>query len=154
MPRIFLILPILLLAAAPARAQDADVPAAQLREAGTYHKLFVFEFRPGKTDDALEVLQATLVPAWRAAGVRVQVMEMLDGTRDVQLLIELRGGPATLAYAVPEQDAAAWAALVRIAGGAEEANEAVDRFIGHVARQSESLVFIRADPSPRPEPRP
>jgi hypothetical protein len=73
------------------------------------------------------------------------VMESLDGTRDVHLLIGLRDGPASPAYAVPPQDAAAWAALVRIAGGAEGANAAVDRFVGYVARQSETLVFIRSE---------
>lgn len=150
MPRTLLVVLALLLFAVPARAQDADIPVGQLREPGTYHRLFTFQLKPGKSDDALEVLYRTLVPAWRQAGVQVQVIESLDGTRDVLLMVELRDGPAALAYAVPQQDAAAWAALVRIAGNAEAANLALDQFIGYVERQSESLVFTRS-PQPAPE---
>ena len=127
----------------PLLAQDTDVPQAQEREAGTYFKLFQFEFHPGKTDDALSVLYDVLVPAWRKAGVQVQVIESLLQTKDVLLLIELKDGPRTLAFSVPDQDARAWAALVQLAGNAEAANQAVDRFVGYLVRQSESLVFIR-----------
>lgn len=143
MRRILLLVFGLLLPAGPASAQEPDVPQAQVREAGTYYRLFTLEFRPGKTDDALEILYATLVPAWRNAGVEVQVIESLLETKDVLILVELEKGPETLAYTVPEQDARAWAALVALAGDAESANRAVDRFIEFVARQSESLVFVR-----------
>ena len=124
-------------------AQDATVPQAQERSAGTYYKLFTLEFKPGKTDDALGILFEYLVPAWRAAGVEVRVIEALLQTRDVMLLIELEDGPGALRFAVPEQDARAWAALMERAGDPAAAEKAVDRFIGYVARQSESLVFIR-----------
>lgn len=144
MPRIVVSVVLMLLLRTPiALTQGHEVPKAQLRETGVYYKLFTLEFKPGKTDDALEVLYRALVPAWKEAGVSVQVMESLLGAKDVLLLIELKDGPRALAYTVPEQDAKAWASLMRIAGGAEAANAEVDRFIGHVARQSESLVFIR-----------
>lgn len=128
---------------AAAVAQETEIPEAQKREPGTYYKLFNLEFKPGKTDDALEILRGKLVPAWRESGVKVQLIEFLLQTKDVMLLIELKEGPESLGYEVPKQDAEAWAALVSTAGNAASANEIVDRFIGYVARQSESLVFIR-----------
>jgi hypothetical protein len=143
MTRVLLLLGALALSSARGAAQETEIPRAQQRGAGTYYKLFTFEFRPGKTDDALGVLFQTLVPAWIAAGVQVQVIESLLGTHDVRMLIELPQGPGTLSYTVPEQDARAWTALVRIAGSSQAANEAVDRFVGHLERQSEELVFIR-----------
>ena len=133
----------LVLSSSGVYAQDTGIPHAQPREAGTYYKLFILEFKPGKTDDALEVLNRTLIPAWREAGIKVHVFEQLLQTRDVFLLIDLKDGPNSLAYSVPEQDARAWAALVRIAGSAQAANHAVDELISMVQRQTETLVFER-----------
>lgn len=132
---------LLALAPAPARAQDADVPAAVRRE-GTYAFLYHVTFRPGKSDDGIQVLRDDLIPAWRDAGVEVTLYESLVGTRDVYLVLPLRDGPATLGWEVSPQDAETWTALVRRAGGGEAANRVVDRFIGFVERQSQDLVLL------------
>lgn len=138
-----LVIACIVMLALPAVVEAQDIPQAQERGPGTHYKMFTIEFAPGKTDDALSVLYDHLVPAWESAGVEIQVIEHLLQTRDVTLLIELEDGPAALAYEVPAQDARAWSALVQAAGGAEAAEKAVDRLIGFVARQSESLVFVR-----------
>jgi hypothetical protein len=143
MLRVVLLPFLLYLSFANAAAQEPDIPKAQSRGEGTYYKLFTIELKPGKTDDALEILNATLIPAWREAGVSVQVLEELVNTRDVLLLIELKDGPAALSYSVPRQDALAWARLVRIAGSAQAAEQAMDKFISYVSRQSETVVFQR-----------
>ena len=131
----------LLVVPTPSRAQDADVPRAVPRE-GSYAFLYRVTFRPGKSDEGIEILRDDLIPAWEAAGVDVVLYESLVGTRDITLVLPLHDGPGTFAWIVSPQDAETWAALVDRAGGPEEANAIVDRFIALVERQDQDFVVL------------
>jgi hypothetical protein len=122
-------------------AQD-NIPTEEKRKNGVYANFFHFEFLPGKTDDALNILNKTLIPAYRNAGVDVTVIEDLMGTKDVFMIIPLKSGPEYYSFVVPAQDAEAWKQLVKITGSAEKAEAQMDEFIGYVKRQSQTLVFI------------
>lgn len=122
--------------------QDVDNQMGQTRKNGFYANLFHFEFNPGKTDDALEILSEILIPAYGNAGVEVTLIEDLVGTKDVLLLIPLKDGPSYYNYIVPKQDAEAWEQLSRIAGSSEKAENEIDKFISFVRKQSQTLVFI------------
>jgi len=143
-PMLCLALTSTLLLPAPSSGQEPEVPGAVRRAGGEYATAFTITFSPGKVDEGVTILRDDLLPAWREAGIDATLIESLVGTRDVLLLLPLADGPSHYAWTVSPRDAAAWKALVRRAGGAAEANEAVDRLIGLVERQSEDLVYVRA----------
>lgn len=121
-------------------------PAAaggELRGGGSFANLFRFEFYPGKTDEGLEILTETLIPAYKKAGVEVTLIEDLLGTKDIYLIVPLREGPAYYSFTVPQQDAAAWKELIKLTGSAEKAEARLDKLIGYVKRQTQTLIFIR-----------
>lgn len=122
-------------------AQDIT-PKAELRRNGHFANMFRFVFKPGKSDEALEILKGTLLPAYRKAGIKVELIEDLMGTKDVYLIVPLRSGPNYYLYDVPPEDADAWKALMDMSGGPAEGEQRMDAFIGYVMQQSQSLVFV------------
>ncbi len=123
-------------------AAQVGVPKAELRRNGHFANLFHFEFKPGKSDEALEILKGSLLPAYRKAGIKAELVEDLLGAKDAYLIVPLRSGPNYYAYEVPPEDVDAWKALMETAGGAAEGEKRMDAFIGYVVKQSQSLVFI------------
>ena len=140
------VIAILLLLAACFSAIGQEEP--KQRSGGYFANLFQFEFAPGKTDEALSILESSLIPAYRRAGIDVTLVEDLLGTKDIYLLVELKSGPEYYSYDVPPQDMAAWQALHEIVG--EEGEQELDRFVGYLVRQSQTMVFVNRD-EPRQE---
>ncbi len=87
-------------------------------------------------------MKGTLVPAYRKAGIKAELIEDLLGTKDVYLIVPLRSGPNYYGYDVAPEDVDAWKALMETAGSPAEGEKRMDAFIGYVVRQSQSLVFI------------
>jgi hypothetical protein len=134
------ILAVALVIAATALVANAQEPVE--KKGGHFANLFTFEFKPGKTDEALGILRSTLIPAYEATGIHPTVIEDLLGTKDVILIVPLKNGPEYYKYEVPPQDAAAFKALIKNAGSPDKAEEQLDKFIGYVVRQSQKLVFV------------
>jgi len=134
------VLAILLLVLTAAVSASAQEPAE--KKGGHFANLFTFEFKPGKTDEALAILRNTLIPAYEATGIHPTVIEDLLGTKDVILIVPLKNGPEYYKFEVPPQDAAAFKALIKNAGSPDKAEEQLDKFIGYVVRQSQKLVFV------------
>ncbi len=130
------------LAAPVAVMAQGGVPKAELRRNGHFANMFRFEFKPGKSDEALEILKGILLPAYRKAGIKAELIEDLLGTKDVYLIVPLRSGPNYYGYEVPPEDVDAWTALMETAGGPAEGEKRMDAFIAYVVRQSQSLVFV------------
>lgn len=128
---------------APVPAQESGPPQAVKRGPGTYAHLFTIEFKPGKTDEGVQLLRKYLIPAWKSAGVEVTMMESLIGEKNVMLLIPLKDGPEYFEWTIPAQDAKAWAALSKQVG-ADKSEQVVDKFVGLLVRQSEDFVFLPA----------
>jgi len=57
-------------------------------------------------------------------------------------LIELKDGPRYYEYSMPKQDMLLFGELLRIAGTQEEAEIRLDKFIGLLERQSQTLVYV------------
>lgn len=127
---------------APAHAQAQDNPT-ETRSGGHFANLFQFTFKPGKSDEALEILNETRVPAYRDAGIDVTVIEDLLGTKDIFLLVPLRDGPAYFASEQPAQDMDAWRSLnAMFEGDAAAAERRLDAFVDLLDRQFQRLVFV------------
>ena len=123
--------------------QEQDAIKGVKRTGGTYANLFTFEFKPGKTDEGLEILNSTLIPAFKNAGVEVTIIEDLMGTKDLLALIELKEGPSFYEYVLPKQDLILFKELLKISGSEEEAEKSLDRFINLLVRQTQTLVYIK-----------
>lgn len=122
--------------------QESDANPGVKRTGGTYANLFKFEFKPGKTDEGLAILNSTLIPAFEAAGVKVTIIEDLMGAKDVMALIELEDGPSFYEFTVPRQDLRLFTELIRISGSEEEAEKRLNSFINLLVRQTQTLVFV------------
>lgn len=140
---VWLTVALTLILAVPVLAQESGPPQAVKRGPGTYAHLFTIEFKPGKTDEGVELLEKYLIPAWKSAGVEVTMMESLIGEKNVMLLIPLKDGPEYFEWTIPAQDAKAWAALSKQVG-ADKSEQVVDKFVGLLVRQSEDFVFLPA----------
>lgn len=112
------------------------------RGEGQYANLFHFTFKPGKTDEGLEILNTKLLPAFDNAGIKVTLIEDLMGTKDIMALIPLEDGPSFYKFLVPKQDLRLLMELVKLAGTQEKAEEDLDSFINLLTNQSQTLVFI------------
>ncbi|MCA1749433.1 MAG: hypothetical protein ABR601_07410 [Parasphingopyxis sp.] len=127
----------------PVAAQPAEQESPTVRSDGHFANLFRFEFKPGKSDEALTILRETLLPAWRAAGVEARLVEDMLGTKDVWLFVPLENGPEYYAYETPPQDIRAWAALNALfEGDAAAAERRLDEFVDLLVRQQQALVFV------------
>ena len=123
--------------------QESDSIESIKRTGGIYSNLFKFEFKPGKTDEVLEILNSTLLPAFKNARVKVTIIEDLMGGKDILALIELKDGPSFYEYALPKQDLVLLKELLKISGSEEEAEKRLDKFINLLVRQTQTLVYIR-----------
>ncbi len=124
-------------------AQDNDSFEGVKRTGGDYANLFRFEFKPGKTDEGLEILNSTLIPAFKNAGVKVTIIEDLMGSKDILALINLKDGPSFYEYVLPKQDLILLKELLKLSGSEEEAEKRLDKFINLLVRQTQTLVYIR-----------
>jgi len=122
--------------------QESNDLRGQKRAEGHYANLFHFTFKPGKTDEGLEILNKRLLPAFNNAGIHVTLIEDLVGTKDVMALIPLEEGPRFYEYLVPGQDIKLIMELVKLTGSQEKAEEDLDKFINLLTKQSQTLVFI------------
>ena len=127
----------------PSTATAQSSSPTQVRQGGYFANMFRFEFRPGKSDEGLTILRDTLIPAYRKAGIDVQLIEDMVGTKDVYLIVPLRDGPAYYSFQTPPQDVQLWRELIKSVGGDEgKAEKRLDAFINLLVRQSQTLVFI------------
>ena len=133
---------ILLLISVTGFSQKSEATAGTERTNGWYANLFRFEFKPGKSDEGLTILNTVLLPAFKKAGVNVTVMEDLMGTKDVLMIIALKDGPEFYKYVVPAQDKILFDELIKLAGSEKEANAQLDKFVEILAKQSQTLVFV------------
>ncbi len=126
----------------PAAAVAQETTQPEVRSDGYFANFFHFEFKPGKSDEGLEILKETLIPAYRRAGVDVKLIEDMMGTKNLYLIIPLRSGPAYYSYVLPPQDADAWRALTAMSGDPAEAERRLDRFVDLLARQWQTMIFV------------
>ena len=132
----------LLLGANSLLAQDPLIFAEQKREDGTFANMFHFTFKPGKSDEGLELLRSSLIPAFLQSEINVTLIEDLMGTKDVMLIVPLEQGPSYYASTMPVQDQKLWASLNTLLGSPEKAEEQLDKFVGLLEKQSQTLVFL------------
>lgn len=122
--------------------QEIDSIRGIKRTGGSYANLFKFEFKPGKTDEGLDILKSTLIPAFNNAGVRITLIEDLMGQKDLIALIELKEGPSFYEYVLPKQDLMLLKELLKISGSEEETERRLDQFINLLVKQTQTLVYI------------
>ena len=125
-----------------ASGQEAERLQGIKRGEGHYANLFHFTFKPGKTDEGLDILKNKLLPAFNNAGIQVTLIEDLMGTKDILALIPLEDGPSFYEFLVPEQDMRLIVELVNLAGSQEKAEEDLDSFISLLTNQWQTLVFL------------
>jgi hypothetical protein len=123
-------------------AQEPTVMEEEKRSDGSFANLFHFTFKPGKTDEGLEILRTTLLPSFSKANIKVTLIEDLMGTKDIMLIIPLEQGPSYYEYVMPAQDQRLWTSLLYLAGSPEKAEANLDRFIGLLEKQSQTMVFL------------
>ena len=123
--------------------QETNTNEGVKRTGGRYANLFRFEFKLGKTDEGLDILNATLIPAFKNAEVEVTIIEDLMGSKDLFALIELKDGPSFYEYTFPKQDMDLFTELLKLSGSEQEAEKRLDKFIDLLVRQTQTLVYIR-----------
>ena len=123
-------------------AQEPTVFVEEKRGEGIYANLFQFTFKPGKTDEGLDILRSALIPAFLQSEIKVTLIEDLLGTKDVMLIVPLEQGPQYYEYIMPPQDSRLWASMLALSGSEQKAEENLDKLVMLLEKQTQTLIFM------------
>ena len=122
-----------------------ELPKATKYEKVTWYTVGYYKFKPGKTDDVQKLLTDYFIPADKASGRAVINFDYLTGDWHHVAYFPMDGGASGLEWRVAPNDEKWWAALAKIAGGVEKAQELNDKF-NEMVEESKTEVAMRPIP--------
>lgn len=131
---------VLFLFAVPTMAQDEDGPQTWGDDA-KYVDIVLLDFKPGKRERALEIIDEHFVPAGEKAGTPAPklVIHFQSGSWDTAALWDLAGGMADLEW-YQSPDNVKWReALVEQVGDEEKAAALLEEWAASIARRSSQI---------------
>ncbi|HYK83174.1 MAG TPA: hypothetical protein VEU55_08535 [Gemmatimonadales bacterium] len=132
-----------LLATLAFTATAQELPKAKKWTNVRWYRVTDYTFKPGKRAEALKIAYEHLVPALKAAGVEVsRTLEHTSGEWDITVIGPM-DGPGDLEYEVTPRTEKYRAALARLEGGADKAQQVLDRIVGMIDRAQSVIVMER-----------
>ena len=125
----------LFLFAVPAIAQDDDEGPLTQGDDARYLSITYVMFKPGQRETAMEIISEHFVPATAKAGTNPPMLAIhfQSGEWDAAFIWELKGGMADLEWYRSPDNIKWFAALAELEGGAEQAEEIWQKYLGTVA---------------------
>lgn len=133
---------IVLLPAVPADAQE-EAPEARKYENVTWYEIAQIDFKPGKRDAAIEIIENHYMPAAAEAGTPGPVMTLQHrtGEWDLTVVWHMKRGPAEMEWERTPEGIAWYEKFAEMAGGPEEARKIGEEFSSYIARETVSIAL-------------
>jgi len=126
--------------ATSAQAQD-EGPQPKRYEDVTWNEVVLVDFKAGKEDRAMEIIEDHYNPATRKAGTQVpRHVNLQTGPWDLMLIWTLQDGPSEMAWETSPEDAKFEKAFVEM-HGEEKAQEIGDEITSAIARTTSFVGF-------------
>lgn len=133
---------VLIVPTAPLMAQQ-DAPKPEKHENVTWYEIVNFDFKPGKTGEAMDIIEEYFVQAGMEAGVPGPVMhlEHRTGEWDLTAIWQMKRGPGEMEWKrTPE--GIAWAEKFReMVGSEEKADEVFEEFESYIQRSNSTIAM-------------
>ena len=125
----------------PAVAQDDDSGPQSWGDDARYVSVTFVQFKPGKREEAMEIINEYFKPAGEKAGTPPPMLDVhfQTGLWDAMFVWNLDGGMADLELYRSENDIKWYAALTELNGGPEGAEKILDRW-RQTIRESDTQV--------------
>ena len=134
--------------ALPVALEAQEAPEAERYEGVTWYEVVHLDFKPGKADDAMDVIEEHFIPASEAAGNPGPVMELIHATGgwDLTVIWELEDGPSDYTWEMSPSGVAFMQAMAEREGGMEAAQEVWERYQSYIAKSKSTLTRTRERP--------
>lgn len=128
--------------APPPAVEAQEAPEPERYENVTWYEVVHLDFRAGKADDAMQIIEEHFVPASEAAGNSGPVMELVHATGgwDMTVIWELEDGPSAYTWETSPDGVAFMQAMAEQEGGMEAAQEVWERYSSYLARSESTLT--------------
>ena len=123
-------------------ANAQELPKAAKYENVNWYQVEYFKFKPGKADDALNIIYDHFVPADKAAGREIINFDTRIGEWHHVAYFPMEDGASGLAWKVAPKDEKWWAALAKQLGGATKALELLAKW-GELVAETKSEIVMR-----------
>ena len=132
---------LLFLATVPASAQEDDGGPQTWGEDAKYASVGYVQFKPGKREEGMEIIEEYFKPAGEKAGTSgpMFVMHFQSGKWDAMYIWDLEGGLTDLQWFRSPDDIKWYAALAELNGGEEGAADIMKRWSKTIA-ESETHI--------------
>ncbi len=130
-----------LLLAAPAIAQEDEGGPQTWGDDARYVTVTYVQFKPGKREEAMEIISEYFMPAGEKAGTAPPMLAVhfQTGIWDAMFIWNLEGGMADLEWYQSEDNVKWFAALAELNGGPEGAEKLMERW-RQTIRESETQI--------------
>lgn len=130
-----------LLLAGPAIAQDDEGGPQTWGDDARYITVTYVQFKPGKREEAMEIINEYFKPAGEKAGTAPPMLDVhfQTGIWDAMFIWNLEGGMADLEWYRSEDNVKWFAALAELNGGPEGAEKLMERW-RQTIRESETQI--------------
>ncbi len=114
----------------PASAQDQAPGPETWGDDAKYVSITFVQFKPGKREEAMEIISEYFAPAGQKAGTPPPMLDVhfQTGVWDAMFIWNLEGGMADLEWYRSENDIKWYGALMEMVGGADEAEKIMNRW--------------------------
>ena len=123
-----------------------ELPKATKFQDAEYYTARYVKFKPGKVGEAYGIIRDHFVPVDKAIGRKVIAFHLQTGEWDQVVFFPLKEGPSELEWITSPTGEKWWAAFAKQEGGAENARELWQKFLGLVAHTKEEIAHIHVEP--------
>ena len=127
---------------APVAAQE-EAPKPEKHENVSWFQIAQIDFKPGKADAAMEIIEKHYMPASREAGTPGPVMTLQHrtGSWDLTVIWHMKRGPAGMEWKRTPEGIAWQKKFVEMVGGQEEAEAIGEKFSSYIDRENVTVAM-------------
>jgi hypothetical protein len=140
MPRCPLALAAFLLVTSPVLVCQ-ELPKATKHQNVTWFVCLSIKFKINQEEEAQKIIDQYFAPADKAVGREVIAFKCVSGKWDTIVFLPLRDGINDLTWKVSPTDEKWFAAIAKIAGGADKANEVLAKWTGLIMELDRDIVM-------------
>jgi hypothetical protein len=126
-------------------ANAQDLPEGTKYENVTWYTTNSVKFKPGKVDEALNIIYDHFVPAGKESGQEVISFDMRTGEWHHVVYFPMEDGASGLAWKNSPKDIEWWAELTKQLGGEKEAQDLMAQFNELIADSKSEIVMRRME---------
>ena|SRR5699024_2433111 len=120
---------------------ETDITKSEKRQGAMYYMAIFFDYKEGKTGQAMNFIREHFLPVDKKVGREVIVFTPMTGSWDEIAFFPLSDGPGALAWKISPSDAKWNAAFVEQAGSTERVTELWQGYRTMVKKTKKTLVI-------------